>query len=170
MIAPIENAPGSGAPTPAVEATTTHPTPVATIPYPVVPAIQTARTWYPAGQVGGGIVPPSAYARFGESPSGLLDWAKTNEDHQGIPGAYNAAVLVRAAGTMQAMKDDLVEIKSHLRILRRVLDGESLQNDAVKASFRAAIESIEANTLHVEVIEIRTNVLPSTETPATPAA
>jgi hypothetical protein len=39
---------------------------------------------------------PASYAqRFGETAEGLVQWAELNQTHLGIPGEYNAAVLLQ---------------------------------------------------------------------------
>ena len=104
---------------------------------------------------------PAKYAqRYGETAEGLVAWAELNQTHLGLPGEYNAAVLMQAAGTIQALQDDLAEIKACRSILRRVLDGESLLNEEVKAEFRAALDVIESSTASVVIVATATTATP----------
>lgn len=148
MIAPNEDAlaAGSGEPT----------TPA---PAPTLPAFQ------PAKAKSGEDMPPASYAVFGSTPSGLIEWARVNQGCLGIPGAYNAAVLLQAAGAMTDLLSDLEAIKRHLPTLRRVLNGESLHNDDVRHAFQDAIDELAAHTVSVEVVTTPNE--PTTETTTT---
>jgi len=148
MIAPNEDAlaAGSGEPT----------TPA---PAPTLPAFQ------PAKSKTGEDMAAESYAVFGSSPSGLIEWARVNTETLGVPGRYNAAVLLQAAGSMTALLSDLEAIKRHLPALRRVLNGESLHNDDVRHAFQDAIDELAAHTVSVEVVTTPNE--PTTETTTT---
>lgn len=147
MIAPNEDAlaAGPGEPTTPMEPPIAFSAP-APAPAPALP------WWNPGQMVDGSQVPPGMYARFGQTPAGLLEWARINHSHLGIPGQYNAAVLMQAAGAMTVLLSDLEEIKRHLPTLRRVLNGESLHNDDVRHAFQDAIDELAAHTVSVEVV------------------
>lgn len=102
---------------------------------------------------------PARYARiYGESPEGLVQWAELNQTHLGIPGEYNAAVLLQASGRMMALTLALGMIKAVRPALRAVFNGESLNNEEVRAAFRAALDVIDDETAEFdEVQEIATN-------------
>jgi hypothetical protein len=110
-------------------------------------------------------MPAESYAVFGSSPSGLIEWARVNTETLGVPGRYNAAVLLQAAGSMTSLLSDLEAIKRHLPILRRVANGESLQNAEVWPAFQAAVDELAAHTVSVEVVTTPNE--PTTETTTT---
>ncbi len=183
MIAPIEDATaaGSGETAPTTTTNLVLPNLVGTWPVETLPAITRAPDapatptpttapedpttapskprWAPAMTDSGTAFSPARYARiYGESPEGLVQWAELNQTHLGIPGEYNAAVLLQAAGRLTELTIALGLIKAVRPALRAVANGESLGNEEVRAAFLAALDVIDDETAEVdEVQEIATN-------------
>lgn len=163
MIAPNEDvtAAGSGetAPTtptaPDAPATPTPSTAPEISQPPTAPEAPTKPRWAPAVYMSGEPISPARYAeRFGDTAEGLVQWAESNQTHLGIPGEYNAAVLLQAAGRLTELTLALGMIKAVRPALLAVYNGESLHNEAVREAFRHAMNVIEEETAGVPELPV----------------
>jgi hypothetical protein len=162
MIAPIEDltAAGSGETAPTIRTAPEVPAEPTPTTSPADPTTAPGKPlWRPATTDSGTAISPAKYAqRFGETAEGLVQWAELNQTHLGIPGEYNAAVLLQAAGRMTELTIALGLIKAVRPALLAVYNGESLQNESVREAFRKAMDVIDDETAQVEEVhEIATN-------------